>query len=304
MSEDNNNTNNTQIIKEYELIKQTFEDIKTTIRCKLKNTKYNWKYLDDFYGILDFLICFFNQISQTFRGLPNTIKNKQTIIQNLIKINRDLFEGNIIKFIEKIINNNNNECVSKGIAPFMNNNVQSFNEIAPCLTQYCTINNGNNYCSVKCNNNNIKSKRIININPSIYMNNFKNKVLNGYDTTNGRLLMNKHSPIVTINVENTHVYKKPQQINKGKALTPLKECCSSRNKHIRGNNVNNNMNKSVDVSKERKYCRVGSYDKGINRGCNCQTVCNTKTSGDNENEDFFCDVIVDRMGRKFRNISC
>ena len=211
MSEDNNNTNNTQIIKEYELIKQTFEDIKTTIRCKLKNTKYNWKYLDDFYGILDFLICFFNQISQTFRGLPNTIKNKQTIIQNLIKINRDLFEGNIIKFIEKIINNNNNECVSKGIAPFMNNNVQSFNEIAPCLTQYCTINNGNNYCSVKCNNNNIKSKRIININPSIYMNNFKSKVLNGYDT-NRKCLINKtcsNSPMVTVNVDSKHVYKKP-----------------------------------------------------------------------------------------------
>ena len=137
------------------------------------------------------------------------------------------------------------------------------------------------------------------------MNNFQNKVLNGYDTTNGRLLMNKNSPIVTINVENTHVYKKPQQINGGKALTPLKECCSSRNKHLRENNIkNNNMNKSVDVSKERKYCRVGSYDKGIIKGCNCQTVCNTKTSGDNEDDDFFCDVVVDTMGRKFRNISC
>jgi hypothetical protein len=282
------------IIKEYELIKQTFEDVKKTIRCKIQNTKYNWKYLEEFYDILDLLICFFNQISQTFRGMPNTIKHKQTILHNLIKINKELFEGNVIKFIKKIINNNNN-----------NNNNNCNNGNARCLTQYCTINNGNyNICKGKYNHNNIQSKRIININPSIYVNNFKNKVLNGYDTTNGRLLMNNHSPIVTINVENTHVYKKPQQINGGKALTPLKQCCSSRNRNISTNNVKNNINKSVDVSKERKYCCVGSYDKGIIKGCNCQTVCNTKTSGDNEDEDFFCDVMVDRMGRKFRNVSC
>ena len=141
------------------------------------------------------------------------------------------------------------------------------------------------------------------------MNNFKNKILNGYDM-NGNLLINKgckdiranNSPLITINVENKHVYKKPQQINGGKTVSPFKEC--SRNKNLGKNDVRHNMNNSVDISQERNYCRVESDDKGIIRGYNCQTVCNTKTVGDNEDDDFFCDVKQNIKGKKFRNISC
>ena len=57
---------------------------------------------DDFFNILDFQILFINQISQTFRGIKEDVGYKEKIINNLIKINKDMCEKMILNYIDKL----------------------------------------------------------------------------------------------------------------------------------------------------------------------------------------------------------
>lgn len=108
MSSENENYEESEMLEEYKIIRETFDEIKSEISKKINNPKNpsdKWEYLDDFFNILDFQIMFVNQISQTFRGIEESIRYKDKIINNLVKINKDMCQKMILNFIDKNKNN-------------------------------------------------------------------------------------------------------------------------------------------------------------------------------------------------------
>ena len=110
MSSENENYEESEMLREYKIIRETFDEIKIEIGKKINNPNNpgeKWEYLDDFFNILDFQILFVNQISQTFRGIQENTGYKDKIINNLVKINKDMCQKMILTFIDKNKNNCN-----------------------------------------------------------------------------------------------------------------------------------------------------------------------------------------------------
>ena len=110
MSSENENYEESEMLREYKIIRETFDEIKIEIGKKINNPNNpgeKWEYLDDFFNILDFQILFVNQISQTFRGIQENTGYKDKIINNLVKINKDMCQKMILTFIDKNQNNCN-----------------------------------------------------------------------------------------------------------------------------------------------------------------------------------------------------
>ena len=110
MSSENENYEESEMLREYKIIRETFDEIKIEIGKKINNPHNpgeKWEYLDDFFNILDFQILFVNQISQTFRGIQENTGYKDKIINNLVKINKDMCQKMILTFIDKNKNNCN-----------------------------------------------------------------------------------------------------------------------------------------------------------------------------------------------------
>ena len=94
-----------EMLNEYKIIREAFDNIKLDILNKVqeKNLTNNiTDTFDDFFNILDFQILFINQISQTFRGIKEDVGYKEKIINNLIKINKDMCEKMILNYIDKL----------------------------------------------------------------------------------------------------------------------------------------------------------------------------------------------------------
>ena len=94
-----------EMLKEYKIIREAFDNIKLDILNKVQEknlTNNRTNIFDDFFNILDFQILFINQISQTFRGIKEDVGYKEKIINNLIKINKDMCEKMILNYIDKL----------------------------------------------------------------------------------------------------------------------------------------------------------------------------------------------------------
>ena len=94
-----------EMLKEYKIIREAFDNIKLDILNKVQEknfTNNRTDTFDDFFNILDFQILFINQISQTFRGIKEDVGYKEKIINNLIKINKDMCEKMILNYIDKL----------------------------------------------------------------------------------------------------------------------------------------------------------------------------------------------------------
>lgn len=94
-----------EMLKEYKIIRETFDNIKQDILNKVQEKKLSSNRIDtfdDLFNIFDFQILFINQISQTFRGIKEDVGYKEKIINNLIKINKDMCEKMILNYIDKI----------------------------------------------------------------------------------------------------------------------------------------------------------------------------------------------------------
>lgn len=94
-----------EMLKEYKIIREAFDNIKLDILNKVQEknlTNNRTDTFDDFFNILDFQILFINQISQTFRGIKEDVEYKEKIINNLIKINKDMCEKMILNYIDKL----------------------------------------------------------------------------------------------------------------------------------------------------------------------------------------------------------
>ena len=94
-----------EMLNEYKIIREAFDNIKLDILNKVQEknfTNNRTDTFDDFFNILDFQILFINQISQTFRGIKEDVGYKEKIINNLIKINKDMCEKMILNYIDKL----------------------------------------------------------------------------------------------------------------------------------------------------------------------------------------------------------
>lgn len=98
----NDNIDDVEMLKEYKIIRETFDSVKLDVLNKIKEKNTRYDSFDDLFNILDFQILFVNQISQTFRGIKEDVGYKEKIINNLVKINKDMCEKMILNYIDKI----------------------------------------------------------------------------------------------------------------------------------------------------------------------------------------------------------
>lgn len=249
-------------LQEYELIKGTFDNIKQSVLSKIKRNT-TWKFLDEFFSLLDYLTCFFNQISQTYHVLPNTIENKELFLNNLIKINRDLFEVNLIKFIEKVSKDDiiplpkhdNKKAFSKSPInkPIFNHN----------SNQFMKINNDNKQTS-RCDisfDKTTNSKLIKNVNKGIYKKNHNNNTNRNSNSNNN----NNEGKI--FKVQPFKDMKSKALVNKRSKMNVNINNCSNMNQNRSGSvHVGNDLHfKTMNNSREKDLFTIN--DETYTKDC-------------------------------------